>query len=103
MPQNQIHHGIKSNPYHKIKFTNPYQKDREEKEGQGDLGFDIINNVGNHEETRGEREIRLRPMVKTTGGALRNNEREWELNEKRSNGRARLRERVEEQSRVKQI
>ena len=35
-------------------------------------------------------------MVKTTGGAPRNNEREWELNEKRSNGRAGLRERVEE-------
>ena len=35
-------------------------------------------------------------MVKTIGGAPRNNEREWELNEKRSNGRARLRERVEE-------
>ena len=35
-------------------------------------------------------------MVKTTGGAPRNNEREWELNEKRSNDRAGLMERVEE-------
>ena len=35
-------------------------------------------------------------MVKTIGGAPRNNEREWELNEKKSSGRVGLMERVEE-------